>query len=388
MWIFCYHWQARHASHALESGTSWAINTTHLHQQQTTQSRYIFTEKITGIRWFQPYKPKQRAVFFKKLYTLLEAGFHLKSALHALEKQEQHQQFKFFLQHAQTLIACGDPLSTAMQQHSYLFNPLCIALIQAGEHSGKLAEVCARLSEYEHHQAQWQNNLQQACLYPASILCFGLIITFLLMHFVLPQTVSLYTDSNQEIPQITRILHRIYQQITQHFLPIMFCSAGLLFWFRRTQHQILPHMPWLKTLYQLRQNTHFIYTLTLCYKSGLPLRKALMLAMACIQKALSRQDQLHLVHALDDGHTLSTQLELLNIFPDFVIDMLRTGENTGQFEKMGNYAGQWLDTEVKHRIDLTLKIIEPLLLLVLAVMIGLLMVTFYLPLFDMAELAV
>ena len=131
-----------------------------------------------------------------------------------------------------------------------------------------------------------------------------------------------------------------------------------------------------------------MYTLTHCYSSGVPLHHTLRLAMTCLHQTQKQETTLYLLQALDEGHALSAPLKLLQILPEFVIDLLHIGENTGAFEKMGNSAGEWLEAELKHKIALTLKILEPALLIFLGAVIALLMIAFYLPLFSLAELAV
>ncbi len=392
MLIFHYQWQATTSDKQQRQGQTWAINRNALQKQVAKEEKqYIYTCKIIGIQWLSFCRAKHLALFFKQFAMLLEAGFSLLAALKLMQEQRLHARLNFILKQTIRKVTAGHPLSEAFSQYPETFESLCISLIKAGEDTGKFHFCLQKLHNYYQRRMDYHKQIHQAMIYPASIMLFGLLLIVGLMHWALPQTAAIFSQSGHALPLLTAHLLNGYAFCVNYGWVIVTMFMVLIMVFIKYPHRIGDYLwdrlPWISTLRSDWHRAHFMDVLSLCYASGLNPIQSIQCAMRTTTCSKIKQHQQQIVAFVEDGHLLSNSFESLQILPPFLIKLFKVGEQTGQFEKMSAYIAQWLESTAKDKIKITIKFIEPVLLCLLAILIGTLMLALYLPIFQLIDLA-
>ena len=336
-------------------------------------------------------KPKQLMVFTRQLATLIDAGLPLVRSLDVLEKQEKHPVLKGALREMADAIQSGSTFAEALAQHPSTFNKLYVNMAKAGEVGGVLDKVLLRLAEFMEKAQRIKSKVTSAMVYPMVVMVMAIGILTFLMIFIIPKFKEIFTEllEGQALPPLTEFVMGISSMMTSR-LPFLVGGIVALVFLVKLMGKtpkgaaILDHiklrLPVFGVLISKTAIGRFARTLGTLMSSGVPVLQALNIVRdtsgnAVIANAVS---QIH--DAVKEGENMAPPIEATKIFPPMVISMVQVGEETGDLPEMLMKIADTYDEEVDNTVAGLTSIIEPILIVFLAVVVGTIVISLFLPL--------
>lgn len=330
----------------------------------------MFIKKISSL---------EIAAFFRQFATLVHAGIPIVQSLEMLSHNTETQAFKKIIHSVRTSIETGLALSESLRAFSYCFDHFSCYLIYIGEQSGTLPAILKRIADHKEKILVYKRQLQQALLYPITVVSVSLIIIMIMLIFVVPRFAEIFQNMHGTLPRFTVFIIDVSQAIKSNYDLLLF-SILLLFYFRNRFLPIIWKCPILKTLYQKNGLSHFAYQLAITLKAGIPITDALQIMMnaphSFYSKFLPR-----IYQELNNGSFLSEVLHSTSSFPTLMVQMIKVGEESGTLEEMLEKISEIYTAEVDHFLKNLNHLLEPLIMVVLGVLIGGLVIAMYLPIF-------
>lgn len=342
-------------------------------------------------------KLKEMAVFTRQLAALLHAGVPLLRGLEVLARQERNLFFRRVLATAAEAIKSGSPLSEALVLHPQVFDRLYLNMVKAGEAGGALDVVLERLAQFQEKSLKLRGKVASAVMYPLIVLAVALLILVGLLGFVVPKFQQIFADllKGAPLPALTQLVLTVSQGAQHHFLTALGfgVAAGLgLQIYRRTAEGARRIDSWIITLPLFGELllkdiiVRFVRTLGTLLSSGVPLLPALLIARdtcgnARVAGAISA------VHdRVKEGATIARSLENTTVFPPMVTSMIDVGEHTGQLPAMLHQVAAIYEDEVDNAVAGLSSLIEPILILFLALVVGTIVIALFLPIVRIVQL--
>ncbi|MGC6342616.1 type II secretion system F family protein [Bisgaard Taxon 45] len=338
---------------------------------------------------------------FTQLAMLLQAAIPLKESLDLLQQNCMNIELTHWLRQLLTAIESGFPFSTALAKQERYLTKQEYQLISVGESTGKLPFVCAQLAAQRQHTLALRRKVQKMLFYPVIVLTVTLILTSLLLLFIVPQFADIY--AHQPLPTFTALLFNLSAGLrhyaVQLILLVIFIFIFLKFyaksrpWLYRLKQHLIYCMPRLKQMTHYAELIHFCRHLHLMLRSGIPLQQALQTFLptqngrvysSLTERNLAREVEQMLV-GITQGYAFSEVIGA-TLFPDMAQQMLQVGEQTGRLSEMLEYIADSYQQKLEHQIDLLSQLLEPLLMLVIGTIIGVILLGMYLPMFNMGTL--
>lgn len=336
---------------------------------------------------------QERVDFAKNLSIMLRSGITINDALELLESQSESAQFRKVLLGVRNDIENGTSLSAAFAKEVKTFGNVFVSMIKAGEKSGTLQSNLQFLSDWLGRSADLSREVSAATLYPKMVLSAAMLLGGGLAVFILPKLVPLFTSMNVELPIITKVLLAISLFVQSYWLEtaltfVLFIVAmffvNKILVVRRAFHYIYIHMPFIGSLmrnYQLALTTQLF---SMLLKSGLSLGETIE---AVSQSATNIHYQEALYQArleVEKGITLSTSLAKFGVlFPKISISIISVGENSGTLSDSFEYLSESYTKEVNTQAKKLPTIIEPMLLIVIAGMVGFIALAVIMPIYEL-----
>ena len=355
-----------------------------------------FLERLNlEIEKFKNRVPLSTLVFFtRQLATMFASGLTIERSLFFLEKEEKNKKFKKILNTIEANIRRGLLLSDALERHPGVFFNLYIALVRAGEVSGKLAETLEELSAYMENVEDTQRKVKSAMYYPVFIIGFLFFMMFVTFTFIIPQFKSVYDQLGSDLPYYTILLVNISQWFQSNFLSVTFLIfLGLIvLWLlsltdsgRLTRDRLFLKTPIFGGLIEQSILSKFSKTFGILVGSGV----SIMDSMDLLEKVVdNRVFELAIKKAsknIESGVNISTALKETGEFPPILIQLLATGEETGEIDNLALKASDFYTKQVNAIVDRLTSIIEPLLIVLVGAVIGGIVIVTYLPIFHFGE---
>ena len=379
--------------------------------QQQLMSRGLQHIKLQQ-NWQLNSKPKNAEVcaLLSQLATLLQAAVPLKNSLQILLQHCTNIALNAWLRQLLKDIESGLAFSQALEkqnvekQNQYLTYQ-DRQLIKVGEMTGKLPTVCHEIAQHKQQALALQRKIRKILLYPVLVLGISLILTALLLLFIVPQFAAMYDNSSAQLPTFTQVLLTLSQGLQDYWLHLLICiTLTILFirarlkhspWFNRQKIRIINATPVLNRIVQLSRLVGFSRSLFLMLQAGVPLNQALQSFLPqnpSWQRSPNVQDDWPLIeevqsilHWLQQGYAFSASVSG-HIFPLVAQQMLQVGEQSGQLPKMLQFIANDHQQQLDYQIDLLSQMLEPLLMVIIGGLIGLIMLGMYLPIFNMGAL--
>ena len=379
--------------------------------QQQLMSRGLQHIKLQQ-NWQLNSKPKNAEVcaLLSQLATLLQAAVPLKNSLQILLQQCTNIALNGWLRQLLKDIESGLAFSQALEkqtvekQNQYLTYQ-DRQLIKVGEMTGKLPTVCHEIAQHKQQALALQRKIRKILLYPVLVLGISLILTALLLLFIVPQFAAMYDNSSAQLPTFTQVLLTLSQGLQDYWLHLLICiTLTILFirarlkhspWFNRQKIRFINAMPVLNRIVQLSRLVGFSRSLFLMLQAGVPLNQALQSFLPqnpSWQRSPNVQGDWLLIeevqsilHWLQQGYAFSASVSG-HIFPLVAQQMLQVGEQSGQLPKMLQFIANDHQQQLDYQIDLLSQMLEPLLMVIIGGLIGLIMLGMYLPIFNMGAL--
>ena len=335
------------------------------------------------------------ALLTRQLSVLLAAGIPLEETLAAVAKQSPKTHIKSLMLGVRSHVLEGLSLARALQQAAS-FPPLYIATIAAGEKSGHLDLILNQLADYTENRFALQKKIQGAMVYPIVLMVMAVGVIMGLMSFVVPKIVKVFEQSEQALPLITQVVLALSNVITQWWWLMLLVLAGtalLSYRFAQTQagklaiDSIVLRLPILARLSKGLNAARFASTLAILVRSGVPLIEALHIGAAVTTNLHIQKTIITAADRVTEGSSLSSQLEKSPYFPPMMVQMIKSGENSGELENMLSRAANMQEAEATNFISTLLSLLEPLMLVLMGVVVMIIVMAVMLPIVNMNDLA-
>lgn len=331
-------------------------------------------------------------LFSQELLALLESGMSLMEAIEALSEKEQQVQSVAVFKQMKVALYEGLPLSQALERLPETFTALYVALIRASERTGDMPQALRRHVAYQTQVDAVRKKIIAASIYPSLLMVVGGLVVLFLLGYVIPRFSGIYENTGQNLPWASQMLLKWGQLLQTHGSEVLMVtlasSAGLMFllsrpavraWIAKKIWQI-PTMGEAIRIYQLAR---FYRTLGMLLQGGIPLTTA----MQMVQSLLPANLQIALkkaIHDVKDGKPLSMAMEQHGMTTSISNRMLRVGERTGRMDEMLERIGAFYDEETARKVEWLSKLLEPALMVVIGLIVGLVVVLMYMPIFELA----
>lgn len=336
-------------------------------------------------------KTKDLTVFCRQLSTMLRAGLPLDKAMRLLIGQTSHKTLKKAMEEVSTRINQGVPLSGAMKEHRKVFPEILVNMIEAGELTGGLDIALVRMADYFAKQNKINNKVKGAMIYPIILICMTIGVFVGLMIFIVPIFIDLFESSGTEMPAITRLLISISESMTSYWYLFLAGAAGnvygikaFLSWDkgRRWFDMRKLTLPLVKGPMQQLVTARFTRTLSTLLSSGIQLVSALGSAAETVNNTIVEKAVIEAAEDVKKGVSLTSQLEKIPYFPTMMTSMVGIGEESGELDGMLEKTADYYDEEADAAIKRLTSFIEPLALVIVGVVVGVVVIAMYLPMFQ------
>ncbi len=344
----------------------------------------IFAKKI---------KLADMAVVFRTLSTMLAGGLPIIDSVSDVGSQAGNPRLREVLLSVAADIREGESLSAAMQNHPKVFSKLMISMVHAGEESGHMGGVLADLADYLDTQVELRRKIKAGTRYPIFILTFFSLAVGILFVFILPRFVDIFADLGAELPAITRLVMAFSSFLASNIILILIAliaAAIGLFVFKRTAtgerffDTWILRVPVIGTMVQQIVVARLSRTLSLLIESGIPVVESLHLTAQISGNYVFRSNVSQIRDNIIRGSTLSEEMKGRHCFPIMLVRMTAAGEATGRLSDMLERVSNHFTREASSSIDSALALLEPMLLALLGVVVGVVILAVYLPIFQLA----
>lgn len=345
--------------------------------------------------WFSRVRPSEVALTTRQLATLIGAGFPLVSALDALLPQTNSHALKRTLARVKDQIVEGNSFAHALSRFPSIFPPIYVNMVRAGETSGTLEIVLERLAEITEKQQALSNRIQASLAYPVFMLCFGAVVLFILLTYIVPTITSIFTDMKQVLPTPTRVLIGLSAFFKSYWWGILIGLAALAAAARRFRKTQAGRQWWDKTVLKLPVFGNlarklavgrFSRTLGSLLENGVTMLVALDVVKNIVGNVQIGDTVAQASEEVGKGKSLWLSLSEGRVFPMLSIQMIQVGEQSGELEKMLYKIADVFENEVETTILRLTSYLEPVMILVMGCVVGFIVLSICLPIFEMNQL--
>lgn len=343
-----------------------------------------------GVGFGRRVRSRSVTLFARQLATLLAAGLPIVRSLDTLLLQERTPAFRVVLADLAARIRGGGSFSEALRRHPHVFDGLLVQMVKAGEAAGDLPTVLSRLADFRERSARVRDKVKAAMIYPVIVLSVAMTIVGLLMVFVIPQFQEIFEGMlrGQPLPLLTQKVIAVSEQVRHHWPWMVAGVVGggiLLHVASRTVHgkRLIDQVAWRIPVWGevARRTTVARYTRTFgtLVRAGVPLLDAIRITQGVVGNGILRTllDRQH--DRVRDGDALSATLQSSRHFPPMAASMIAVGEETGQLPEMCDRIADAYEEEAETAVGALTALIEPMLIVILAVFVGTVVIALFLP---------
>ena len=290
-------------------------------------------------------------------------------------------------------VKAGSSLSVAMEKHGRAFPYLYVASVRAGERTGDLPQTIRRYIEYLKRVGTLRKKIISAIFYPAILVIFASLAITLLLVYVIPTFSQVYTDSGSQLPMLTQLLITFTSLLRRYFIFGIIIGVGLAALFKSWKNteagrykfdRLKLTVPVAGDVFTKYSIAGFTRTLATVLGSGIPIIESMRMSIGTLDNVFMEKRLYEAVRFIEEGGRLSVALERINLMPPLALRMLGVGETTGALEDMLIDVSNYLEDELEERMHLLTTAIEPAIMLVMGVIIGVIIIAMYLPIFKIA----
>ncbi|MGC8976558.1 MAG: type II secretion system F family protein [Candidatus Ratteibacteria bacterium] len=333
------------------------------------------------------------AIFSRQFATMLDAGVSIIDILTDLSEQVTNRYFKEVLGNIKKDIQTGSSFSNAISKYPNVFSPLYVALVKSGEESGNLVEVMRELSLYLEEQIILLRKLRQALSYPAVIFIFFIGVVSFVFLFLIPKFQSIFSSFGAKLPTLTLLIFKISQIFIKGlplFIIFLFLLSIFFYFYRNTKigrwqiDTIKLKFPLIGKLILKISLSRFSSSLSTLIRGGVSINSALEIVAGTTGNLIIENIIKKVRKGVVEGRPLNEEMKKYKIFPSILVRMTRVGEETGRLEDMLSRTSKFFKDEVDATINILTTIIEPILIIGLGVIVGIVVLAIYLPIFKLA----
>lgn len=348
-------------------------------------------ESLGNLKFFNKVKHKDIVVLSRQLATLFEAKIAVMDSLRLLAGQVTNTRLKESLTEIIEDIKGGSSLSSAMSKHPDIFSVFYINMIKSGEESGKLEEIFSSLADHLERSYELSSKTKNALIYPAFVVVTFFVVMVLMLTFVIPKLTSILTEVNQKIPFYTRILIGVSDFFRDFgvFLLGGAVAGGLFLWkYGKTEKgnmavsKFQTSFPFVGALYSKFYLSRMTDNMETLLSSGVPAVRTLEIAADVVGNKVYKNILLIAANEVKGGSSISEALSKYPEIPLMVVQMIKTGEETGKLNFMLKTLGRFYKKEVDNAVETLVSLIEPVMIVVLGGAVGILLISILGPIYN------
>nr|WP_299240262.1 type II secretion system F family protein [uncultured Halomonas sp.] len=339
--------------------------------------------------------PRDVMLFARQMATMIRAGVPVLQAFNVVGESLQKPAMRELVQQLAEDVAAGASFSEALRKHPRHFDRLFTNMVHAGEQAGALDRMLERVASYKEKIESLKARVRKAMYYPVAVIGVGIGVTALLLIKVVPQFESMFAGFGAELPAMTRVTIALSAAAQSYWYfalgGLMLCLLAMRQAMQRSDaftykvHQFMLHLPVLGDIIDKSSVARFARTLATTFNAGVPLVEALETASGAVDSKVYERAILQIREDVSNGQRLNYAMRSTNLFPVLAIQMVSIGEEAGSLDAMLNKVADFYEEVVDNKVDALTSLLEPLIIVVLGTMVGGLVVSMYLPIFEMGS---
>jgi type IV pilus assembly protein PilC len=350
------------------------------------------SSKEIDLAFVKRVKPNELAIFARQLSTMISSGMSILRALYVLEDQTESKYLTETIVAVRKDVEAGLSLSDAMARHPKVFNPLFVAMTQAGEMGGVLEDALVRVANQLQKDAALRKQVKSAMVYPALVVFFAVGVMMALVAFLVPIFENIFKEFGGELPAMTQVSVLLSEIVTKDWWA-MFGGVALVVtifvkwkktsWGRRQWDHFRLHIPMkIGAIVQQIAVARWSRTLASLTAAGVPLLQALEITGRTGGNAAVEEAMDGVIASVKRGGTIAAPLAQAPIFPSMVTHMVGVGEETGALDAMLDRVAEFYEEQVEASVKTLTSILEPIMIIVIGGIVGFIVISMYLPLFE------
>ena len=348
--------------------------------------------QLTG----KPVSPMELMLFSRQMYTLLKAGVPIMRALAGLQESAQNPSFALLLQELRESLDSGRELSAAIRRHPKVFTPFYVSMVQVGEMTGMLDETFIRLFDYLEFERDMRERIRTAMRYPSFVIAAMAIAMVIINLFVIPAFARVYAGFHAELPMVTRLLIGFSGFMVNYWLLMLAialaAAVGLRFYIntpdgRFNWDRYKFKLPVVGTIILKATLSRFARGMALSFKSGMPILQGMNVVSLVVDNEFMRSRIEQMRDGVERGESILRTAVSTGVFNPVVLQMIAVGEESGDMDGMMFEVADMYEREVKYDVASLSAKIEPILIVALGIMVLILALGVFLPMWDLGKAA-
>ena len=338
-------------------------------------------------------KVKEIVVFTRQLATMIQSGIPIAGALRGITLGQENESVKKLINTIREDVEAGTALSLALKRHPGHFNRLYTSLVTVGEESGTLDTLMNKVAVYMEKMEDIKKKIRSALTYPILVLAVSLIVIVILLVKVIPEFENLFQGTGTDLPALTRWIIGASDSVQKYWfrmlVGIMLFSALMVYIYRRSpkmQHsmdRVILRFPVFGPLIRKALIARVARTLSIMFEAGVPLVDSLGTVSQAATNRIYSNAILQIRSQVSTGRTLEAAMADTGLFPGMMVQMVATGEETGELGRMLDRSADFLESEVDAAVASISSLVEPFLIVTLGIILGTMVIAMYLPIFKL-----
>jgi type IV pilus assembly protein PilC len=352
-------------------------------------------ERMKGFR--VEFGPSRKDIlnFTNQLAVMVRAGISLQDSLEAIAQQNDKEKFRQVINDLKNRIEAGQSFSQALAEHSQVFSNLYINMVAAAEMSGSLSDMLQKLAEYLDEEAATRSQVRSAMVYPIIIAVMAIGVTIFLLCFVLPRFTAIFAGKEHLLPKPTVILMASSAFLRHYWFLIVPAIGGCLwgFWYfintetgRLWWDKAKLSLPLMKTLCRSLYITRSMHTMSVLTRAGVPILSTISITAQISGNVLYRSMWRAVHEEVRQGKKIASSLLRYSLMPNSVVQMIRSGEDSGNMAEVLRDIANYYARELKSVIKTVTSMIEPIMIVIMGVLVGFIAMSIILPIFRMSSI--
>lgn len=339
-------------------------------------------------------KKKDLALFCRQFYTMISAGLGIVPCLEILVAQTQNKTFKNAIADTYEDVQKGLTLSESMKKHVDVFPTILVSMVEAGEVSGNLDTIMLRMAEHFEKENKIENKVKSSMIYPMVLGIATVAVVVFMLIFVMPTFIGMFEGSGTELPGPTKALINLSNSLKTYWYIYIAAVAAIVLGistFKKSKDgtrffdSMKLWLPIVRGTTIMLATSRFTRTLSTLMSSGIPLIQSLEVVSRVVNNSLIEERLQEGIENIRKGVTLSRTVKDVKIFPPMVDSMIKIGEESGSLDEMLYKTADFYDEEVETSMQKLTSMLEPLMIIVMALIIGFIVIAMYLPMFDLSS---
>jgi type IV pilus assembly protein PilC len=350
------------------------------------------SSKEIQLSFMKRVKANELAIFSRQLSTMISSGMSILRSLYVLEEQTEGKFLKETIVAVRKDVEAGLSLSDSMSRHPKVFSDLFVAMTQAGETGGVLEGSLLRVADQLQKDAALRRQIKAAMVYPTMVIIFAVAVMMALVAFLVPVFVGVFKQFGGELPKLTQVSVFMSEAVTGYWWLMFLITAAVITTFLRWKRSSWGHKQWdhfrlrvpmkIGTIVQQVAVARWSRTLASLTSAGVPLLQALEITGRTGGNIAVEEAMDGVIASVKRGGTIAAPLAQAPIFPEMVTHMVGVGEETGALDNMLDRVAEFYEEQVEASVKALTSILEPIMIIVIGGIVGFIVISMYLPLFE------